>query len=75
MFNLIFFFPKCLVPIYFNTEVLIYLWRDLSYNKIHYIEKANLENLKNLQKLYLNNNKLALIEDGSFRNTPLLQTL
>ncbi|XP_025208632.1 leucine-rich repeats and immunoglobulin-like domains protein 3 isoform X2 [Melanaphis sacchari] len=48
---------------------------DLSYNKLQYIEKSNLENLRKLQKLHLNNNRLSFIEEGSFNNTPMLQIL
>ncbi|KAL4125958.1 hypothetical protein QTP88_010193 [Uroleucon formosanum] len=48
---------------------------DLSYNKLQYIEKSNLENLRKLHKLHLNNNRLSFIEEGSFNNTPMLRTL
>ncbi|KAF0763529.1 leucine-rich repeats and immunoglobulin-like domains protein 3 [Aphis craccivora] len=48
---------------------------DLSYNKLQYIEKSNLENLRKLQKLHLNNNRLSFIEEGSFNNTPMLRIL
>jgi len=51
------------------------LLRDLSYNKLQYIEKSNLENLRKLQKLHLNNNRLSFIEEGSFNNTPMLRIL
>lgn len=54
--------------------MLIFL-RDLSYNKLHSIEKNDLENLRKLQKLYLNNNRISFIEEGSFNNTPLIQIL
>lgn len=48
---------------------------DLSYNKLQFIEKNNLENLRKLRKLHLNNNRLSFIEEGSFNNTPMIRTL
>jgi hypothetical protein len=53
----------------------IFVSRDLSYNNLQLIEKNDLEHLRKLQKLHLNNNRLSFIEEGSFNNTPLLQIL
>jgi len=63
---------------YILVNSLVYnfgLFRDLSYNKLQYIEKNNLENLRKLRKLHLNNNRLSFIEEGSFNNTPMIRTL
>lgn len=63
---------------YIFVNSLVYnfgLFRDLSYNKLQYIEKNNLENLKKLRRLHLNNNRLSFIEEGSFNNTPMVRTL
>lgn len=57
-----------------NVCLFLFL-RDLSYNNLQLIEKSDLENLRKLQKLHLNNNRLSFIEEGSFNNTPLLQIL
>lgn len=52
-----------------------YFLRDLSYNNLQVIEKSDLENLRKLQRLHLNNNRLSFIEEGSFNNTPRIQIL